>query len=170
MNGVAGLFILIFDLAVLVVILICCLGLLPYLKLLIWREIRVPFIEMTFEHVSKMNILSLAIIYFRFGEIIVYGSFFPAVRESVSLSAPVLFIKIIAVIISMLLIIIVESFAYSFLLYRLKLYASFPTILWLVFVVNIPTIIVVFLRIFDISLSLYGNGRSNLFKQIVNSW
>lgn len=156
---VGEVFVFFFDLAIFIITLLCWLGLLPFLKLRILQEINVPTVEMKFEYVSTINILSIGVIYFRLGEVITYWNYFPAIRESVSFTAPVLFIKIVAVIISILLIIIVESFAFSLLLYNLKRSASYATILWIISIVNFPTIFFVIIRIFDTSLGFYGRNR-----------
>lgn len=158
MTGLEGAIESIFELVVFIVILLCSLGLLPFLKLQILRK-KLPVEGITFEVVSKINILSLCVIYFRFGELITYGNNFPALRESVSFTGPALFIKIIAVIISMLLIIIVESFAFSLLFYSLKRYASYSTVFWTISLINLPTIFFVIIRIFDIGLGLYSRSR-----------
>ena len=166
MTGLEGALESIFELVVFIVILFCCLGLLPFLKLQILRKI-VPAEEITFGYVSKINILSLCVIYFRLGELIAYVNNFSALRETVSVTAPLFFIKIFAVIISMILIIIVESFAFSLLLYSLKVSASYSTVLWIVSIVNIPTILFVLLRTFDISLGLYSRSG---FLENVHFW
>lgn len=149
MTGLEGALESIFEFVVFIVILFCCLGLLPFLKLQILRKI-VLAEEITFEYVSTINFLSFCVIYFRFGELIAYGNNFPALRETVSVTVPLFFIKIFAVIISMILIIIVESFAFSLLLYSLKVSASYSTVLWIISLTNIPTIFFVIFRIFDI--------------------
>ena len=155
-------FIMLFEIVIFIVILICCLVLLPYLKLRIWREISVPTVEITFESISIINILSLTVIVFRLGEVVIYGNFFPSLQEPVSLTAPVITIKLVSVFVSMLLIVIVESFAFSLLFYSLKRYTSYPTILGLVSLANIPTIFFVFIRTFDISLGLYSRSLPHI--------
>ncbi len=149
MTGLEGALESIFGFVVFIVVLFCCLGLLPFLKLqILWKIL--PAEEITFKYVSTINFLSFCVIYFRLGELIAYGNNFSALRETVSVTAPAFFIKIFAVIISMILIIIVESFAFSLFLYSLKVSASYSTVLCIICLANIPTIYFVIFRIFDI--------------------